>query len=70
LNYLKHRDVEGSTESHKQEPAEIESNAWRPFNTGKGGISNIKDESKAGHHYEAPEELNLNFSKHLERRAK
>ena len=65
LNYLKHRKQ--ATEAvEPRKPAEIESNAWRPFSTGKGGTSDIKDDDagKAGvHHYEAPEIPNLDFTK-------
>src|SRR5262249_41672858 len=42
---------------------QVESNEWRPFNTDKGGISNIKDDDAGGHHYEAPEIPNLDFTK-------
>jgi hypothetical protein len=47
-------------------PEEIESNAWRPFSEGKGGIPNTKDDDagKAGvHNFEPPPEHDLDFLK-------
>jgi hypothetical protein len=49
-------------------PKEIESNEWRPFNTAKGGVSNVLDEDagKSGvHNYEAPEIPDLDYEKHF-----
>jgi len=63
-NFSRHQHKPAAAEAiPPRNPAEIESNEWRPFNTGKGGINDIKDDDTGGHHYQKPEIPDLDYEK-------
>jgi hypothetical protein len=67
-NYSSHLHKPAQEAITPRNPASIETNSWRPFNEGKGGISNVVDElaGQAGvHNFEAPPEHDLDFRKNF-----
>jgi hypothetical protein len=70
LNYSRHLHKPATEAISPRNPEEIADNSWRPFNEGKGGLTNTVDDNagKAGVHnyeYEAPPEHDFlkNFGK-------
>jgi hypothetical protein len=70
LNHSRHLHKPAAEAITPRNPEEIESNSWRPFSEGKGGLTNTVDDDagKAGVHnyeYEAPPEHDFlkNFGK-------
>ena len=70
-NYSRHLHKPAAAEAiQPRNPAEIESNEWRNFSQGKGGVNDIVDESagQAGvHNFAPPAQANFDFLKSFPR---